>query len=134
MSKSTKKVITQAQLKTKIKAKGTTVEAPRPTQGELEDKLIQVKNDVINLQWALKNATVRDALDELRFDMVQLQVILKGAADQLYHLGESEKVSDHDSCNLLALSFSLKFISDFMLKKITETDSIYMRELPGGKA
>ena len=115
------------------KAEGTTVEAPRPTQEELKAKLIQAKNDAINLQWAVKNATVRDALDELRFDMVKLQLVLKGAADQLYHLGESEEVNDHDSRNLLALSCSFNFISDSMLKKITETDSIYMRRLPGGK-
>ena len=113
------------------KAKGTSVEAPRPTQEELEAKLIQAKNDAINLQWAVKKATVADVLDELREDMVQLQVVLKGAADQLYDLGE--KVSDQEGRSLLALSFTFYFISDLMLKKIRETDSIYMRRLPGGK-
>ena len=113
------------------KAKRKTVEAPRPSQEELEAKLIQAENDAINLRWAVKNATVADALDELREDMVQLQVVLKGAADQLYDLGE--KVSDQEGRSLLALSFTFHFISDFMLKKIKETDSLYIRKLPRGK-
>ena len=113
------------------KAKGTTLEAPRPSQEELETRLLQAKQEVIHLRWAAEKATVRDALEELRGVVYDVQEVVRGAANQLYSIGEH--IQDEEGLSLIGLSITLYRFADLMRQGLQETDSCYMRKLPGGK-
>jgi hypothetical protein len=94
-----------------------------------QEQLEQAEKDVINLRWSAKEATVRDALEELRWDMLQVQTAMEGTADQLYEIGGISR----EGHGLLALSIVLRRFAEFMAEKLAATDSLYMSKLPAGR-
>ena len=111
------------------KAKRKTVEAPRPSKEELEAKLLKAETDAISLRWALKKATVRSVIEELRRDMMQAETFLKVTSDELYLKADG---SD-EGLYFMNLSDTFKLYSEWLHQTINETDPCYMDRLPGGK-
>ncbi len=93
------------------------------------EQLHQAENDIINLRWSAEKATVRDALEDLRYHMLQVQTAMQDASDQLYEIGGISR----EGHGLLALGIVLRRFAEFMAEKLTATDSVYMRYLPAGK-
>ncbi len=114
------------------KTKRTTAKAPRPTQEELETKFREAEQEAVHLRLAVNKTTVWDAFEELRGVMYDVQEVVRSAANQLYSCGQDIQEQE-EGLNLIALSITLCSFSDLMRQKLEETESFYMRRLPGGK-
>lgn len=92
------------------------------------EQLNQAKNNIIDLRWSAEKATVRDALEDLRYHMLQVQEAMQDASHRLTEIGEGNR----EVRGLLALGIILRCFSEFMLEKLIATDSLYMSKLPAG--
>ncbi len=84
-------------------------------------------------------ATVREALQDYRFDMiVHVMPFLEMAETLLVHLtsGCEGDIKDEEirETIVLGLGSAFKFCNRFMYERINETDSCYMDKLTGVKA
>ena len=113
------------------KAKGKTVEAPRPTQEELEAKLIQAKNDAINLRLAISKATLRDVIEETRRDMMKAESFFRATAEVMWDKIETEENPNPDFYE--SLHDTMELYADMLKERINLTGSSYMDKLPQGK-
>ena len=113
------------------KTKGKTMEAPRPSQKELEAKLHQVEDDAIALRWALKKYSARAVLEEFRNDMSSVENFLRVTGDQLWDMAGTNDNSNQQF--FLSLGNTLTLYADMMQQKLLETDTCYMDKLLAGK-
>ena len=113
-------------------AKGTTEKAPRPSQKELETRLLQAKNEAIALRLAISKATLRDVIEETRRDMMKAESFFRATAEVMWDKIEAEDNPGPDFYE--SLHDTMELYADMLKERIHLTDSSYMDKLPGGKA
>ncbi|MCH8890228.1 MAG: hypothetical protein IH827_03995 [Myxococcales bacterium] len=113
------------------KAEGTTVGAPRPTQEELETRLLQAEHVAIDLRLAISKATLRDVIEETRRDMMKAESFFRAIAEVMWDKIEAEDNPSPDFYE--SLHDTMELYANMLKERINLTDSSYMDKLPRGK-
>lgn len=93
------------------------------------------REELVDRPPILEATNVREALELLRGDLLTVHNILRWASCQLRNIDETSDKDDFDwqaRAAFLGMENTFDLCSDFLIRKVNETDSIYMNKLPAG--